>query len=418
MSKANEVTRREVLKTMALAPAVLRQGGSFHVAVVGAGAFGGWTAYHLLKSGARVTLVDAWGAGNARASSGGESRVIRAIYGSDRIYVDLVARSYQLWREAEERWGTKLYFRRGGLWVFDSNDAYARESLPFLESHGLAIDTLPIEEARRRFPPVDFFSVETIYFEHDAGFLLARRACQRVLEGFLAEGGSFVRSKVTPGDVVSRAMRGLALADGSRIEADAYLFACGPWLGKLFPDDIGNKVYPTRQDIYYFGTPPESAEVYANLPVWLDFPDSEGRLYYGIPNTEERGFKIADDTRGEEFDPTNGERVPSPEGIERAREYLGRRFPGLKGAPLLEARVCQYENSPDGHYLFDRHPRADNAWILGGGSGHGFKLGPALGEHAAQRILGKAEIDPFFSLARLEEGANRSTQFDPRKMKR
>jgi glycine/D-amino acid oxidase-like deaminating enzyme len=414
MSIESKLSRRQVLKTMGMAPMVvaLRGQAAFHVAVVGAGAFGGWTAYHLLKAGARVTLIDAWGAGNARASSGGESRVIRAIYGADRIYVQLVARSYELWREAEERWGARLYFKRGGLWVFDSDDAYARDSLPFLAELGLAIDSLPVEEAKKRYPLIDFFSVKQIYYEHDAGFLLARRACQRVLEGFVAEGGSFVRSQATPGEIDSGSMKGIALADGSRIEADAYVLACGPWLGKLFPDVIGTRVLPTKQDIYYFGTPAKDAESYAKLPVWLDYPDADGRLYYGIPNTEERGFKIADDTRGEEFDPTTGERVPSPEGIERARQYLARRFPGLRGAPLLEARVCQYENSPDGHYLFDRHPRAENVWFLGGGSGHGFKLGPALGEHAALRVLGKAEIDPFFSLSRLKEGAERGTQFE------
>src|SRR3954471_17951837 len=88
-----------------------------HVAVIGAGAFGGWTALHLLRRGARVTLLDAWGPGNARASSGGETRVIRATYGPDRIYVQMVARSLQLWRENETRWRKPLYHRTGVLWM-------------------------------------------------------------------------------------------------------------------------------------------------------------------------------------------------------------------------------------------------------------------------------------------------------------
>jgi glycine/D-amino acid oxidase-like deaminating enzyme len=363
----------------------------------------------LLRAGARVTLVDAWGAGNARASSGGESRVIRGIYGADRIYVELVARSYQLWREAEERFKTRLYFKTGGLWLFGDDDAYARASLPYLEEFGLAIEKLRLDSVRGRFPLIDLDGIRHAYYEHEAGYLLARRACQCVQEAFLAEGGSTREAAAKPGTIDRGVMERVSLSDGSSLDADTFVFACGPWLGKLFPDTIGEKVLPTRQEIYYFGTPAGSSASFSRLPVWVDFGE---RVFYGIPGVEARGFKIADDTRGEVFDPTDGERAPSSQGIEVARRYLARRFPELAAAPLLEARVCQYENSPDGHYLFDRHPEAENVWLLGGGSGHGFKLGPALGEHAAQRILGERALEPFFALPRLRSGSRRTTQFE------
>ena len=83
-----------------------------------------------------------------------------------------------------------------------------------------------------------------------------------------------------------------------------------------------------------------------------------------------------------------------------ARAYVGYRFPGLENAPLVEARVCQYEESSDGHFILDRHPKLDNVWIAGGGSGHGYKHGPAVGERVAGLVLGKAQIDPVFSLRR------------------
>ena len=131
-----------------------------------------------------------------------------------------------------------------------------------------------------------------------------------------------------------------------------------------------------------------------------------------MPEGEGRGFKVADDTRGVAVDPTAMDRTPTREGVERARAFLGRRFPALAGAPLLEARVCQYENSPDGHFVIDRHPEADNAWIVGGGSGHGFKLSPALGEHVARAVLGEAEPEQVFRLARLGKIEDRRTQME------
>ena len=118
-----------------------------------------------------------------------------------------------------------------------------------------------------------------------------------------------------------------------------------------------------------------------------------------MPDLESRGFKIALDHHGPPFDPDLGERVPTGEGITAARAYLARRFPALADAPLVEARVCQYENTSNGDFLVDRHPEHENVWLVGGGSGHGFKHGPAMGEHVAARVLGMAAQEPRFSLA-------------------
>ena len=377
-------------------PRILAVSRKQRIAVIGAGAFGGWTALHLLRKGAQVTLVDAWGPGNSRASSGGETRVIRATYGPDRIYVELAARALDLWRENERRWKRKLYHRLGALWMAGKNDGYERAAIPLLEQAGLRVEKWSQDEAARRYPQVRFEGVSWVLFEHDAGYLLARQGCQAVLEGFLAEGGEYRQvSAAPPGDGdLSR----LALSDGSSLECDQYVFACGPWLGKLFPDLLGSRIRPTRQEVFYFG-PPAGDPRYQEegLPVWIDNGE---RLFYGIPGNEWRGFKLADDTRGADFDPTSGERTPSPAGLAAARRYLELRFPGLKGAPLLEARVCQYENSPDSHFILDRHPGADHVWILGGGSGHGYKHGPALGERAAATVMGERRPDPFFSLGR------------------
>ena len=382
--------RRTFISSLATLPLV-RTGP--RVTVVGAGAFGGWTALHLLRGGANVTLVDAWGPGNTRASSGGETRVIRSIYGRDRIYVEMVKRSYELWGELDPA----LYAETGVLWMHRGDDAYVKSALPIVRELGFPVDELPIAEAKSRYPQVSFRGIESVYLEKRAGALSARRACSVVRDLFIAAGGTYRVEQVQP---------------SSLPEGDATVFACGPWLGKLFPEVIGDGVRPTRQEVYYFGTPRGSRR-YAppQMPIWIDFGE---KIYYGIPDIHGRGFKLADDTRGEPIDPTTADRKPAPAGIESARALLGKRFPELARAPLIAAEVCQYENSPDGHLILGRHPEKANLWIAGGGSGHGFKLSPAFGEMAARAILADGEIPELFSLTRLASAAKPKTQFERR----
>lgn len=370
-----------------------------HVAVIGAGAFGGWTALYLRRQGARVTLLDAWGPGNARASSGGETRVIRATYGPRAVYTRMAARALALWKEHERRWQRRLYHGIGVLWLVEHDDEYERAALPVLRDAGVRYEELTGAEACRRYPQMNCERVRWAIFEPDGGYLTARGGCAAVLDGFLGEGGEYRQLTVpAPVPVSGGRVAGLALSDGGRLTADSYVFACGPWMGTLFPDVIGERVRSTRQEVLFFGTPPGDRRFTEDaLPVWADHGP---RFMYGIPGNEWRGFKVADDTRGPPFDPTTGERTASPDGVARAREYLAFRFPGLKDAPLLEARVCQYENSPDEHLIIDRHPQAGNVWLVGGGSGHGYKHGPAVGELVARLVLTGAAPDAQFQLAR------------------
>jgi glycine/D-amino acid oxidase-like deaminating enzyme len=390
------MTRRTFLASAAIVPvaarSLLAETSKRRVVVVGAGAFGGWTALHLQRRGAQVTLIDAWGPGNARSSSGGESRVIRTIYGPDRIYVEMVKRAYELWGTLDP----SLYTETGALWMHRGDDSYVRSALPIVEDLGFVVDKLTISEAKRRYPKIDFNGVKSVYFERKAGALSARRACEAVRDAFEKEGGTFRIENVKPFD--------------SRFEADAYVYACGPWLGKLFPDVIGDRVRPTRQEVHYFGTPRGStAYLPGSFPIWIDFGE---RIIYGIPDIHGRGFKVADDTRGAAFDPTDGNRKPSEGGIARARQLLAERFPELANAPLVASEVCQYENSPDGHLIIDRHPNAKNVWLVGGGSGHGFKLSPVVGEIVADAIVSEKDVPKLFRLDRLHEMEKRKTQFE------
>jgi monomeric sarcosine oxidase len=372
-----------------------------HVAVVGAGAFGGWTALYLLRHRSRVTLIDAWGPGNSRSSSGGETRIIRGTYGPSQPYTKMAARAMRLWKENETRWQTQLLHRTGVLWMATSDDQFERASLPLLREAGIAYEELSPSELGRRWPQINVEDVRWAIHEPEGGFLSARVACQAVMDGFLAEGGDYKQAAVSTHDLETGIRDGLTLSDGSRLIADQYVFACGPWLGKLFPETIGNRIRPTKQDVFFFGTPAGDDRFSASkLPVWADHRD---RFIYGIPAADGRGFKVADDTRGAEFDPTSGERVASEEGLKAIRDYVAFRFPALKDAPLLETRVCQYENSPDNHLIIDRHPAADNVWLVGGGSGHGFKHGPALGEMVAELVMAHKHPESIFRLARFAQ---------------
>ena len=373
--------------------------GKPRITVIGAGAFGGWTALFLLRRGAQVVLLDAWGPGNSRSSSGGETRVLRCTYGPNQPYSRMAARATRLWKEHEERWGRQLVHRTGVLWMARAgSDEFERGSLHCLREASVAYEELSVGEITKRWPQINMEGVGWGIYEPEAGYLLARLACQTVLDGFRAEGGEYKQDAVLPSDLERGAKDGLSLADGSKLAADQYVFACGPWMGKLFPDTIGDKIRSTKQDVFFFGTPAGDARFSEeNLPAWADHSDP---FIYGIPGNQGRGFKIADDSRGYEFDPDLGERFVSMEALKKLREYLGFRFPAMRNAPLLETRVCQYENTPDRHFIIDRHPEEANIWLVGGGSGHGFKHGPALGEMIAELVMQGRDPDPLFRLAR------------------
>lgn len=248
LENTNEVSRRSLLRVAGTLPviaagAVTQSGKS--VAVVGAGAFGGWTALHLLRRGYQVTLLDAYGPGNARSSSaGGESRVIRGSYGTKEIYTHLVARALVLWRENQAKWNAHLLRETGALFMAPAVDDAQKASMKALADVGLPFEHMTGPEAAKRFPQINFADRDSMVFEKQAGYLTSRRACQAVMDGFVKEGGVYRGLAVKPGLVRSGRMEALALSDGSSLRADHYVFACGPWLGKLFPEEIGDRVLP------------------------------------------------------------------------------------------------------------------------------------------------------------------------------
>jgi glycine/D-amino acid oxidase-like deaminating enzyme len=399
-------SRRTFLKSSALVGAASVAGATTFtgsprasVIVVGAGAFGGWSALQLAQRGARVTLLDAWGPGNARASSGGETRTIRATYGPAHIvYTKMVVRALQLWQENERRWNLKLFFRSGALRMAGADDSYERAALPVLQEAGVRFEKLSSSECSKRWPQVNFEGVSWSVFEPDSGFLAARRGCEAVLDAFIKAGGQYRQAQVTPGPIARNHIQGVSVSGGEVLNADYYVFAPGPWLGKVFPF-LAPVITSTRQEVFFFGTPAGDVRfTEEHLPTWIDGGKTP---FFGVPGNHWRGFKIADDTRGPAIDPTTMERQISEEKLAAARAYLRIRFPVLADAPLVESRVCQYENSTDHNFILDRHPEAENVWIVGGGSGHGFKHGPVMGEMVADAVLGLKMPPAEMNLGRL-----------------
>jgi sarcosine oxidase len=228
--------------------------------------------------------------------------------------------------------------------------------------------------------------------------LLARRAVQAVVEQARKNGVDY-RTDAVFGPIGEGKLKEVATRSGETISAGAFVFACGPWLPKVFPQILGDRIFPSRQEVFFFGVPPgETRFTQLAMPTWICLADE----HYGMPDIENRGFKIAFDRHGERVDPDTQSRIASEEGAASARAYLARRFPVLKDAPVVETRVCQYENTSNGDFLVDKHPQFENVWLVGGGSGHGFKHGPSMGEYAAACVKKGAITEKRFSFATKE----------------
>jgi sarcosine oxidase len=365
---------------------------AYDVAVIGAGVFGAWTAYCLRRAGAKVLLVDSYGPGNSRASSGGESRMLRLGYGPDEIYTRSAQRSLELWKQLFAEIGPQtapLFHETGILWLAREQDPYCEAVVSVFQRLGVRFEKLDREELGQKFPQINPAQAAWGILEPEAGVLMARRAVQTVVARARAIGVDYSQARVTA---------------ETRMNADRLVFACGPWLPKVFPELLGELIHVTKQEVFFFGVPAGDERLAPpRMPAWIDFND----LVYGIPNLDGRGFKLAIDAHGPEFDPDTGERVVSQEGLTAARSYLAKRIPLLANAPVLETRVCQYENTSNGDFLIDRHPAFETVWIVGGGSGHGFKHGPAVGEYVAAMIDGSGTPEPRFSLATKERVQSR-----------
>ena len=366
--------------------------------VVGGGTMGAWTALRGVDAGRRTVLLDAFGVGSSRSTSGDVTRIIRSSHGDDGFHPVWSRRAREAWIALGERTGEAVFVEAGCLWFARREGAIESASLVTLRGLGIPVERLTPDEIAARWPGVAVDDLAFGLFEPEGGLLLARRGVLAVERAFVASGGTSAIADARPGRSDGDRLIDVELGDGRRLAGDAFVFACGPWLRTLFPDELGGLLEVTKQTVPYFGLPAGDQRFAApTFPSWID----DEATTYGVPAVAGKGFKAGSDAYGPPFDPTHGDRTPDLAQIDAIRAYIARRFPGLGPAPLVETRVCQYETTPDAQFLLDRHPRWRNVWIAGGGSGHGFKHGPVIGETLLRLIDGhRTDDDARFALDR------------------
>ena len=373
------------------------------VVVVGAGAMGAWTALRARRAGWSTTLIDAFGIGHPRATSGDSTRILRSSHGADAFYARWGREARLAWQSFGEAVGRHLFHEVGMLWFAARDGGFETASLETLRALGIPVHRIEPDDLRAMWPQVRVDDLAFGVFEPEAGLVLAREGLVAVTAAFGAAGGRFELASVRPGTVEGGVLRDVVADDGTRHPGGTFVFAAGPWLPSLFPELLGTRIAVTKQDVVFLGPAPGDGRFSAEwLPCWVDYDGG----FYGVPAIDGHGLKLAPDRDGPPFDPSHGERLIDPDTVRQVRRYARRRFPAMADAPVIETRVCQYETSPDTEFFLDRHPDLDNVWIAGGGSGHAFKHGPVIGSYLVSRIAGApaGPDEERFSLTRERRG--------------
>jgi glycine/D-amino acid oxidase-like deaminating enzyme len=370
---------------------------------VGAGAFGGWTAFYLRRLGASVRLIDAYGPGNSRATSGDETRGVRSSYGDrgafDELWTRWANQAIDQWTAFDAEWGrqmkVRLFFNTGDIIFRSQPEPFTTRNQELWKKLGIPFQVLKLEDVARDFPVINFTDATVAVHEPRAGVVRARRACEVVAEAFRQMGGEVLMGHATPGDRSGDRLQNVKTSGpAATLAADTFVFALGPWFPKAFPELMGSRIRTPMGHVHYFGTPPgDDRFTFPNLPSF-NFPGVTG--WPALP-PDNRGFRVR--LRGSAAtDPDTSDRAFDRSEDALARAFLAERFPRLGQAPLLETRACHYEMSSTRNFIIDRFPGFSNVWVAGGGSAEGFKFGPVVGEYIAKRILG-LEDDPALAKA-------------------
>jgi sarcosine oxidase len=354
------------------------------VIVVGAGTFGASLAWLLARDGVAVTLIDQFEPGDPRQTSGGETRLYRCAHGGAADYTASSRRARTLWQELEAATGEDLLVERGVAWFAHREDGWEAASERTLRARDIPVERLEVGEAARRFPSFAGDDLAFVLLEPEAGAIRAGRAVRALASAAQAEGAILKRGRATP------AGSGVQLADGAHLEAGAVVWACGCWLRDLFPGLVQLRV--TKQELLFFdGGPAWAAD---DVPCWVDYDLAA----YGTPDIDDLGVKAAPDVEGPPIEPDDALPPVSQAGELAARAYVQQRFPALAEAPLKGGVTCRYELSPDSNFIAAPHPVEPGVWIVGGGSGHGFKHGPAVAERLVAAVRGTGSLPEQFGL--------------------
>lgn len=347
------------------------------VIVVGLGALGSSACWQMARRGMRVLGLEQFGIPHAFGSSHGDSRMIRLCYAEHPDYVPLLVRAYELWRELERVSERRLLHVTGGLYIGAPEGAFVAGAERAARAHGLPHEMLDAGAIRRRHPQFHVSPPAVALYEPNAGLILAERAVATQAEQALRAGAELhgfeavTEWRSGAGEIEVETSRG-------HYRAERLCVCGGPWSDRLL-GDLGVRLRVTRQVVGWVWPRKPECFLPSNFPVWaIEEPDCA--LTYGFPLIAERpGLKVGRHAPGPETSPDTIDRTPRAEDESEFRAPLARSLPDADG-PLLTLQVCMYTNTPDGHFIVDRHPRDPRVFLACGTSGHGFKFASVLGE--------------------------------------
>jgi len=359
--------------------------------VVGLGAMGSATLAELAARGRRVLGLDRFVPPHDLGSSHGKSRIIREAYFEDPRYVPLVQRAYQRWAELERETGRTLVLRTGGLMIGPPRGALVSGARLSAETHALPHECLSAAETRAAYPALRVSDDAIAVREPRAGVLFPEACIAAQLERARRHGAEIRGDEPALAWAPDGAGVEVRTARG-RWRAATLVLAAGAWLGRLVPE-LDLPLTVTRQALFWF-TPRAHPERFEpeRFPIFI-WEDEPGRFLYGFPDLGD-GVKMARHMEGEPTDPDGVRREVSEAETEALRAAVARCIPDAPG-PLRASAVCLYTNTPDQHFIVDRHPAHEQVVIASPCSGHGFKFASALGEVLADLATGAA---PAFDL--------------------
>ena len=354
-----------------------------NIAVVGAGIFGVAAALELRDRAHAVTLFEQGRAPYARASSTDTSKTIRRLYGHNATYVDLVERAAIKWRDWAMRLGEPIYVRTGQLQIERDFHPGSRihDSWEFMSTRDTTVEILSISDARVRFPQFLYHDGETCLYDPWGGYIASGDAVAGLVR-LARESGIAVREDTPVTDVSEDSIGARVRADGRALHFDCVVVAAGVWIERLVPE-VGRHIRPTRQEMAFFKPDDPGLLASGGMPVWAVNPETDG--WYGHPLRRQGWVKVANDLRGDVVDP-DAPRVVTPAFLDAARGFLAARIPALARAPLVDSRMCLYEETPDRHFIIDWAPGSRRILVAGGCSGHGFKFGGSIGDVIADAL--------------------------------
>ncbi len=371
----------------------------YDAVVLGCGGIGSAALYQLARRGLRVLGLDQFGPPHDRGSSHGSTRLIRQAYFEHPDYVPLLLRAYDLWNDLAQHVGRQLYFETGLLQIGPPAGAVIPGVLASARQHGLEVESLTAVAAQRRWGGFAVPEAMAAAYERRAGYLLVEACVQAHLDAAQAAGAELktyesVRRWSGDGKTVQ------IETDRARYEAARLVVTAGPWAGPLL-QELGVPLQVRRKPFFYFENHDEQLTAAGGCPTFFyELPQGN---FYGVPQIDPRGVKIAEHSGGEPVaDPLLVDRAQRAGDYERVAGFSRAHLPALS-AIVREHAVCMYTMSPDEHFLVDRHPAQRQVVFAAGLSGHGFKFAPVLAEALAELALDGSSTLPvdFLSLRRL-----------------